>query len=198
SIYAGKKAFKKAEEFYRKSLEIDPKLIQARVALPRLYLAMGDQSTAEQELILATHADPENENLLHIRAGEYTGTHTFDEFEKLYLDLLKKKPDSLMAKKRLAEFYILKGDLEKGWAYTHQIAKARPGDADATYFYGRLHLAQKEWPRAAEVLFYATREAPSFAFAHYFLGLARLGNNEIAQAQTAFAKVKELNPVWLA
>ena len=80
-----------------------------------------------------------------------------------------------MAKKRLAEFYILKGDLEKGWAYTHEIQKAQPGDPDATYFYGRLHLAQKEWARAAEVLFYATREAPSFAFAHYFLGLAHLG-----------------------
>ena len=197
SIYAGKKDFKRAEEFYRKALEIDPKLIEARVALPRLYLAMGDQAKAEQELILATEADPENENLLHIRGNEYAGTHKFDEFEKLYLDLLKKKPDSLMAKKRLAEFYILKGDLEKGWAYTHAIQKARPGDPDATYFYGRLHLAQKEWPRAAEVLSYATREAPGFAFAHYFLGLARLGNNDIAQAQTAFAKALELNPLWL-
>jgi tetratricopeptide (TPR) repeat protein len=198
SIYGGKKDFKRAEEFYRKALGMDPKLIQARVALPRIYLAMGDQAKAEQELILATEADPENENLLHIRASDYAGTHKFDEIEGLYLDLLKKKPDSLMAKKRLAEFYILKGDLGKGWAYTHEIAKVQPGDSDAIYFYGRLHLAQKEWARAAEVLFYATREAPSFAFAYYFLGLARLGNNDIAQAQTAFAKALELSPVWLA
>ena len=75
--------------------------------------------------------------------------------------------------------------------------KPDPGDPDATYFYGRLHLAQKEWARAAEVLFYATREAPSFAFAHYFLGLAWLGNNDIAQAQTALAKALELTPLWL-
>ena len=73
SIYAGKKDFKRAEEFYRKALEIDPKLIQARVALPRLYLAMGDQAKAEQELILATQADPENENLLHLRAATTPG-----------------------------------------------------------------------------------------------------------------------------
>jgi tetratricopeptide (TPR) repeat protein len=197
SIYSEKKDFKRAEEFYRKALEIDPKLIQARAALPRLYLSMGDQAKAEQELILATEADPENENLLHIRASDYAGTHKFDEFEKLYLDLLQKKPASLIAKKRLAEFYILKGDLEKGWAYTHGIAKGRPGDTDATYFYGRLHLAQKEWARAEEVLSYAIREAPSFAFAHYFLGLARLANNDNAQAQTAFAKALELNPLWV-
>jgi putative PEP-CTERM system TPR-repeat lipoprotein len=197
SIYSGKKDFKRAEEFYRRALEFDPKLIEARVALPRLYLAMGGQAKAEQELILATEGDPENENLLHIRASEYAETQKFDEFEKLYLDLLKKKPDSLMAKKRLAEFYILKGDLQKGWAYTHEIEKARPGDPDAIYFYGRLHLAQKEWARAEELLLLAIRGAPSFVFAHYFVGQARLGNNDIAQAKTAFAKAKELNPVWL-
>jgi Tfp pilus assembly protein PilF len=83
SIYAGKKDFKRAEEFYWKALEIDPKWVEARVALPRLYLTMGEQAKAEQELILATRADPENENLLHIRGSEYAGTHKFDEFEKL-------------------------------------------------------------------------------------------------------------------
>jgi len=197
SIYAGKNDFKRAAEFYTKALEIDPTLIEARVALPRLYQALGDQAKAEQELIFATEADSENENLLHIRGNEYAGTRDFDKFERLYLKLLKKKPDSLMAKKRLAEFYILKGDLEKGWAYTNEIQKARRGDPDATYFYGRLHLAQKEWARAAEVFLYATRQAPRFAFAHYFLGLARLGNNDIALAQTAFAKALELNPLWV-
>src|SRR4030095_7390058 len=120
-IYAGKKEFKRAEEFYRKALETDPKLIQALVALPKLYLAMGDQAKAEQELILATKADPENENLLHILGSYYAGTRKFDEFEKLYLDLLKKKPDSLMAKKKLAEFYLLKGDLQAARIYTDQI-----------------------------------------------------------------------------
>lgn len=158
---------------------------------------MGDQAKAEQELILATKADPENENLLHILGSYYAGTRKFDEFEKLYLDLLKKKPDSLIAKKKLAEFYIQKGDLQKAWAYTNEIQKTQPEDTDATYFSGRLHLAQKEFPRAAEELFNVTRDASRFAPGYYFLGVARLGNNEIAQARAAFAKAKELIPLWL-
>jgi len=197
SNYVRKQDFRTAEESYKKSLAIEPNLVQARIGLLRLYQAMGEQASAEQQLILATRADPENESLLHFRADEYAGTHKFDEFETLYLDLLKNKPDSLIAKKRLAEFYILKGDLDRGWKYTHEIQNARPGDADATYFYGRLHLAQKEWPRAAEVLLNATREAPDFAFAHYFLGLALLANEEIASAQKAFARALELSPNWL-
>ena len=113
----------------------------------------------------------------------------------LYRDLLKAKPDSLAIKKKLTELFIVKGELQKAWAFTHEIAKAQPGDTDATYFYGRLHLAQKEWARAAEVLFYATRDAPSFAFAHYFLRLARLGTNNIRKAKMAFLRAKELFPV---
>jgi tetratricopeptide (TPR) repeat protein len=197
SSYVRKKEFKTAEGAYKKALEIEPTLIQARIELLRLYQMMGEQALAEQELILATRADPENENLLHFRPGDYAGTRKFDEFEGIYLDLLKKKPDSLMAKKRLAEFYILKGDLGRGWTYTHEIEKARPGDADAIYFFGRLHLAQKEWARAAEVFRLATRNSPNFAFAYYFLGLARLENKEIAPAQTALTKALELSPTWL-
>jgi tetratricopeptide (TPR) repeat protein len=197
SVYADKKEFHRAEQYYRKALEIDPKVIQARVALPSLYLAMGDQARAEEELILATREDPENETLLHILGTYYARTRKLDEFEKVYLDLLKKKPDSLIAKKKLAEFYILKGDLPKAWSYTHEIQKAQPGDADAGYFYGRLHLAQKEYSRAAGMLFNVTKDAPKFAPAYYYLGLARLGMNDIGQAKAAFAMAKELNPLWI-
>lgn len=196
AIYGAKKDFKNAAEHYRKALEIDPKLIEASAALTRLYMATGEQAKADQELLRATEADPENEALLHLRANEYSAAERYEPIEKLYLELLKNKPQSLVAKKRLAEYYILKGDLEKGWAYTHSIHNARPGDADATYFYGRLHLAQKEWARATEVLFNATRAAPSFAFAYYYLGQARLGTNDMAQARTSFTKAKELSPLW--
>ena len=51
---------------YRKALEIDPKFYPRAVALAQLYAATGKQDQAEQELLLATKADPENEELLHV------------------------------------------------------------------------------------------------------------------------------------
>lgn len=198
AIHASKNDFNRAVASYRQALEIDPKLVSARSALLRLYLATGEQAKADQELILATRLEPENENLLHARWSEYAGARQFDEFEKLYLDLLTKKPESLIAKKRLAEFYILKGELQKGWDYSNAVQKVRPGDPDVTYFFGRLHLARKEYPRAAEVLYNASRDTPKFPLVHYYLGQAQLGNHDVGQAKRAFAKAKELNPHWFA
>src|SRR3989304_8534003 len=136
--------------------------------------------------MLAAKSDHKNEELLHMLGAYGSETLRLDDYENLYRDFLKAKPDSLAIKKKLTELFIVKGELQKAWAFTHEIAKAQPGDTDATYFYGRLHLAQKEWARAAEGLFYATRDAPSFAFAHYFLRLARPRPQKIPKGQHAF------------
>ncbi len=76
--------------------------------MARLYAATGKQDKAEEELLLATKADPENEDLLHVLGDFYQGTRRTNDMEKLYQDLVKKKPNSLMAKKRLADIYLRK------------------------------------------------------------------------------------------
>jgi tetratricopeptide (TPR) repeat protein len=188
---------KAAEAAFRKTLEIDPNDNQARVALAKLYLAMGNREAGEQELLLATKSDPENRELLHILGTYYSATRGLDDYENLYMDLLRKKPDSRIAKKKLTEIFIMKGQLDKAWAYTNELWKAQPGDTDLSYFYGRLHLAQNEIRRAEEVFSSLTRSAPRFSPAYYFLGVSRLKNSETYQAKLAFAKAKELFPVWL-
>ena len=67
-----KKDFPAAEPHFGKRLEIDPKFHRARVALAQLYAATGKQDKAEQELLLATKADPENEELLHVLGSFYS------------------------------------------------------------------------------------------------------------------------------
>ena len=189
---------KAAESAFKKALEIDPKYIRARAALATLYLAMGDQERGEQELILAAKSDPENQELLHILGTYESSTRRLDDYENLYRDLLKRKPDSIAGKKKLSEVLVVKGDLPRAWASTQEIWKVSPGDLDILYFYGRFHLTQNEYSRAAELFFQVTRERSRFAPAYYFLGRARLGSDDTRQAETAFAKAKELNPVWLA
>ncbi len=63
-------------------------------------MVMKNQEKAEKELILATKADPENEGLLHLLGNFYFRTRQIDNYEKLYRDLLEKKPDSLQSAER--------------------------------------------------------------------------------------------------
>jgi predicted Zn-dependent protease len=85
-------------------------------------------------LLLATKADPENEELLHVLGSFYTSTRRFDEVEKLYQDLLKKNPHSIVAKKRLVEIYFNKNERKQAKQYIEDILKAKPTDNDACFF----------------------------------------------------------------
>ena len=197
-VYASKGDYRAGEAAFRKAVEIDPRFSRARLALAQLYIAIGDEEKAEQEVIFATEADPENEELLHVVLGNFSSnTHRIDNLEKLYQDLLKKKPDSLIAKKRLTEIYITKNDLNKAWQYTGEIFKAQPGDTDAMFFTGRLYLAQNDMEKAIELLSAVTRNAPSFAPGFYFLGQARVRQNRIDEAKQNISKAIELAPNWL-
>ena len=188
---------KAAEDAFRKALEIDPKYNHARVALANLYLAIGNQERGEQELMLAAKSDPENEELLHMLGASDFETRRLDEYENLYKDLLKAKPDSLAIKKKLTEIRITKGEFREARSYVGQIWTSQPGDTDALYLDGRIYLAEKDYVRATEKLFLVTQQAPWFAPGYYFLGLARLGTNNIREAKMAFLRAKELFPVWI-
>src|SRR5581483_6346573 len=124
----------KALENLQKAVEIDPKnamlyldlgqvqvvkanlpgaeaaFRKARAALAVLYALEGKQDRAEEELLTATRGDPENEQLLHVLGNFYATSRKLNEYEKIYVDLLKRKPDSLVGRKRLAELYLARGD----------------------------------------------------------------------------------------
>src|SRR6185436_19591758 len=185
-VHMSKRDFKAAEEAFRKALAIDSKLFRARIALAQLYIVTGEQDKAEQELLAATKADPENENLLHLLGIFYSRTRQLDDFESLYQDLLKRKPDSLVAKKRLAELYLTKNDAKKAKDYIEQILKAAPDDLDGRYFRARIYLVENDPQQAYEDLGVTTRGAPRFAPGHYFMGQAELRLKKIKEALTSF------------
>jgi len=196
-IYFGKKDFKTAETYFLKALELDSKAANARVALAQLYLASGDQEKGEQQLVLGTKADPENEALLHVLGLFYSITKQSSDFEKLYLDILKKKPDSLIAKKRLAEFYLVSGHVPQARRYTDEILKIEPGDIDGHFFRGRLNLAEGSFVKAIEDLTAVTQSAPRLGPAFYFLGQAQRAANRTEEARKNLARAVELNPNWV-
>jgi tetratricopeptide (TPR) repeat protein len=197
AVYEIKRDWKAAETAYRKALEVQPEFLRARVALTSLYLAMGNEDRAEDELIVATKAEPENEQLLHILGDFYSRTRRPDDYEKLYRDLLQRKPESIVAKKRIVEILIMKGDLKKANAYIEEILKGHPDDTDGHYFRGRLHLAERNYQKARDELSLVTRKEPKFAPAFYHLALAQIGLNQMRQATSFLLKAAELNPVWL-
>lgn len=186
-----------AEESLRKALDLNPKEAGAHVALAQVYLATGNPEKGEAELIAATQADPENEVLLHILGIYYAVTRKSSEIEKLYLDLLQKKPQSIIAKKKLAELYIAKGDLVGAKRFVDEILKSDSGDIDGHFFRGRMDVMENNAQKAVENLTIVTRSRPQFAPGFFYLGVAQRSQGKIEDAKQNFAKAVELYPLWI-
>jgi len=197
SVYAVKKDIKAAQESYRKALEVDPRLLQARVALTGLYIATQNENEAEKELLEATKADPENEALLHVLGDFYSQTQRTDDYEKLYREFLKKNPRSLGAKKRMAEIALIKNDRKQAQVYVDEILKEHPDDPDGRYFRGRMYLLNGEQQKAFDEFTFVTRNAPQFAPAFYYRALAEFQARKIPEAKASLIKASELRPLWI-
>jgi putative PEP-CTERM system TPR-repeat lipoprotein len=189
---------KGAEIQYRKALAVDPKLAQARISIAKLHLMRGDRKGAEEELLAATREDPENESLLHVLSSLYQRSRHFDEVEKIYLEFLKKKPESTAAKKRLAEIYIIKKDFKSARHYVDAILKVDATDSDALFFRGRLDLEAGNAKQAVTDLVAALRNRLHFAPGFYLLGLAQMRSGQIEDAKKSLTWATDIAPGWSA
>jgi len=197
TIQMSMKNFPAAEESLGKALALNPKASGARVVLAQIYLASGKAKKGEAELIAATQSDPENESLLHILGLYYSVTRKFDEVEKLYLNLLKKTPNSPIAKKRLAELYLSRSDLKNAKRFTSEILETSPDDVDGRFFRGRINIIENQNQKAIDDLTLVTRSRPQFAPGFYFMGVAQRSQSKIQEARQNFAKAVELFPLWI-
>ena len=196
NIYSRKGDFKGAESAYRKILDREPKAHKARAALADLYLNFGQRDKVEGELLAGIAADPDREEPIHRLANYYSVTNQFGRFEQLLLDLLRKKPDSLGAKKRLAELALVRGDLPQAKLRAQEITRLEPDGADGRFLRGRIYLAEKNFVKASAELDIVASGAPQSADAAYYYGLVRMALNYPQQARAAFLKATFLRPHW--
>jgi tetratricopeptide (TPR) repeat protein len=194
NIHLLQKDWDEAERAFRKVLELNPKLLRAREGLSAIYMAKGDGERARQELITATKIDPENEEALHRLGDFYFQTKRLDEYEKFYREFLQQKPKSMIAKRKMVEILLSKGDLKSAKNYADEILKAEPGDTNGLFFRGRIYLIEKEFRKAFDDLIKVTSADPKFAPGFYYLAVAQIGLSDIAQARGSLLKALELSP----
>jgi tetratricopeptide (TPR) repeat protein len=189
-----RKAWGEAETAYKKVLELNPKLLRAREGLAAIYLAKGEEEKARQELITATKADPENEALWHRLGDFYLQTKRLGEYEKFYRELVQEKPKWMIARKKMADILLSKGDLKPAKAYVEEILKAQPGDTYTLFLRGRIYLIEKDFRKAYDDLMKVTAADPKFAPGFYYLAVAQIRLNDVAQARGSLLKALELSP----
>jgi hypothetical protein len=85
-----------------KGLGARAKLHRSWAGLTQLYVISGNQEKTEQELIRAINADRENEALLHLTGNLAIPVPDAWMIMKALSPIKKKRPNSLVARKRLS------------------------------------------------------------------------------------------------
>ncbi len=115
SGYLEKKESGKAQEFYIKTIDIDPQNIPSLIALGKIAEEANDVEKAFEYLKNAFSFAPDNKDVLLSFSMLADKTDNVDEAKEVYSRLLEIDPSNVQAKKLLGSIYLNEGLLEKAW-----------------------------------------------------------------------------------
>ncbi|MCA9754842.1 MAG: TonB family protein [Candidatus Eisenbacteria bacterium] len=186
---------RRAERYYERAIEVQPKRTDSRNALGRLYLrqARGGDEAAYPKALEAfrqmAETDPTSPDGFTNMAVVLTEMDRMDDAQSLMERALSKNPDSAALYSNLAALHLRKGEEETAVNYWRQSNAVEPGYGPAfmelaSYYgrSGRLEDALRTLQGGARTV----RTAPWNAEVKRNLGFALLGAGAAAQARDAF------------
>ena len=145
---------RKAEEAYKKVLNVDPDSKEGLSSLAQMYFEQNDFAEAV-ELLKKIPEDDMDPALLGMLGYSYSQTHDYESAVATYEKALAKDPENVELRRAYAEALMSMGNTAGARAELEKIVKADPGD-EATYLQmekldmqeGRYDDARKELERA--------------------------------------------------
>jgi serine/threonine protein kinase/tetratricopeptide (TPR) repeat protein len=95
------------------SLSLDPDLVEGHVALASVFQGTGDESRALHEMASALALDPSNPKTLIYQGQIYARLNRWDDAEKVFLRVLKERPNDWLAYNELGMNYNSQGNYPK-------------------------------------------------------------------------------------
>ena len=186
--------YTRAEQEYRKAIDLDNSLFQAYLNLAGIYLRMGkqDQAINEYEAVLAKNP---NAIQAHMMLGVIHDIRKeFDKAQARYETILKLNPRFVPAANNLA--WILAeqgGNLDVALAYAQTAREGNPEDPYIADTLGWIYYKKNAPLLAVNLLKEAVDKLPNRAEVHYHYGMAQAKNNNPSEAKKALQTAIKLN-----
>ena len=184
-----------ADAFFKRSLEIDPKLVATHSAQAMLFLAQNDRVKTEQALKTAADLAP-------IRSGKALQYAQFkiqggdkEGGRRLLEDLAAKAPDYLPPQLVLAELAATEKRYDDSTALVEKVLARDPTLPEAMLLRGRLSLGRGEPEKAVAELDLLLKSYPGTPQGLYFAGMAYAATGDKDRAIDHFNRAIKISPM---
>jgi tetratricopeptide (TPR) repeat protein len=184
-----------AEALLKRAIQNNPKDSVMRLELARFYLVTNKRAEL-LKLLNEMKSDLKQFPNAYTQAGDFfMRVNQFDEAVKQYEEGVKKDPDNKLAyMKHEVEVYVRSNRMQLATQKNDEILKLDPKDPEARGLKATLSLDKGEYGTATTELQSVVTARPGNYVAHFNLGRAYLGKNDIEQARQEFDKAVQLRP----
>ncbi|WP_457636987.1 tetratricopeptide repeat protein [Oceanithermus sp.] len=194
-IYQYKGDLKKAEEAYKKALELEPKDPIVHYNLAQVYLSEGRLDEALEMLRKGVELDPESAQLQLLYGKALTVKGDLAKAEGAFKKGTKLDPLNASAWLSLGQVYYLEKKYDEAAKALSNSIELDPLSYPEAYFYlGRTLLDQGKKDEARSNFTKAVKLAPKNADYHYWLARSLLELGKKDEARTELEKALNLNP----
>jgi Flp pilus assembly protein TadD len=179
---------------YREATRVQPRDLDAALALAAALERTGDLRGAEMEFLRASEVDPESSEAVAGLANVYSRTNRFPEAEAALRKLLALEPNSMTTRLQLGRVLIAQNRTEEGIKELEMARSSSPQDLEIRRDLADLYARTDRHQQAAKEYRELLRERPNDSELHHALGRSLLKVRQFADAQSELQQSIQLDP----
>jgi len=149
-----------------------------------------------QRIMAAQPAEPQHSTAAYDLGIAYAGLHRYDDAAGAFRDAISRDNEFLAAYANLVAVDIERRDLREARSFADRFVRLAPQSARALYSRGLLALQSGDLNVAVDDFGKLLEQNPSYAVAHYDLGLAHARLNQWTNAEREFSAAVTFAPSY--
>ncbi len=193
------KRYAEAEGSLQRAVSLAPQHGGARILLVRSYLATNQTARALDAIQPLVDSGITLDRGTMMLAGEtYLANGDIRQASKFFDAVSKAEPQSSMARVRLGQIALLRGDLDAGIKELETATVEQGAPIQAEMSLVAAYIRKGDTAKALQAAQDIVKREPKNPTAHQILGSVHAVRNEIPAARAEYGKALELNPTFLA
>ena len=192
----GMKRYKEAKNSFQKTIQLDPKDVQANINLGMVHYAAGNKNDALKnwEHAIGIQPDDNDSKALNNIGNFYKKEKDLPKAIEYFQKAITYEPTNSMYLNNLGDSYRLKGDMKKAEETLLKSVDINTNGMLSHFNLGILYQEDKRFQKAIDSFRKSLNINPSFAEAHIQLAKTHLKTNDKESAKQSLEKALKVNP----